>query len=189
MAAMSQPRSRCARLIAAFLFLGTGLGTAVGTASFALPAGARAQGMATPAPVDQTSDADLELNRRARALTDQMMSPWCKGVTVTQCSSGIAVGYRNQVRAWLEAGISEADIKRSFTQQFGEGQLAMPRGGFSWTAPLIILGVGALALLILVRRLTMTPPESASGPQLSPDQYRKLEAELDSELRRRKLDD
>lgn len=145
----------------------------------------RAQDMAGAAAVDQTSEAEIELNRRARALTDQMMSPWCDGVTVSQCSSGKALGYRAQVLAWLRAGISEADIKRGFAQQFGENQLAMPRGAMSWTAPLMILGVGALLLAILVRRLTTAPPESASGPQLSADQYRKLEGELDSELRRR----
>jgi hypothetical protein len=54
------------------------------------------------------------------------------------------------------------------------------------TVPLLILGFGALALAILVRRLTQAPPASAAPPQLSAEQYRKLEAELDSDLRRRK---
>jgi hypothetical protein len=40
-------------------------------------------------------------------------------------------------------------------------------------------------LVVLVRRLHAPMPESAEGPKLSPDQYRKLEAELDAELRRR----
>jgi cytochrome c-type biogenesis protein CcmH/NrfF len=181
MVAMRQPRIRRAALSLGVLCL-----VLAGTALVAVPAATRAQGMA-PAPTDQTSEAELEINRRARALTDQMMSPWCKGVTVTQCSSGIAVSYREQIRVWLRSGVSEADIKRGFAQQFGENQFAMPRGSFSWTAPLVMIGLGAVLLVVLVRRVTATPPENASGPQLSADQYRKLEAELDSELRRRKV--
>ena len=172
---MREPRCACRSHVAAFVLL---------AALCAVPVGAGAQGMAPQAPTDQTSEAELEFNRRARALTDEMMSPWCKGVTVTQCSSGKAVSYRQQVLAWLKAGISEADIKRGFAEQFGEDQLGMPRGPMSWTVPLMILAFGAVVLVILVRRLTMTPPEAASEPQLSADQYRKLEAELDAQLRR-----
>ena len=177
---MRGPRCLSFVLVASFLAL---------TAVYVLPARVRAQGMAPQSSTEQTSEAELELNRRARALTDQMMSPWCKGVSITQCSSGNAVGYREQVKAWLRSGLSEADIKRGFAQQFGEGQLAMPRGPMSLTVPLLILGFGAVVLLVLVRRLTVAPPASAASPQLSPEQYKKLEAELDSELRRRERDD
>ncbi len=179
MASMRQLCPRSVRLLAALAVLAALLGA---------PQESRAQGVAPASPTEQTSEAELELNRRARALTDQMMSPWCKGVTVTQCSSGIAANYRQQVRAWLEAGISEADIKRGFAQQFGEGQLAMPRGPMSLTVPLVILAIGAVLLFVLVRRLTVSAPATEGAPDLSADQYRKLEAELDSELRRRKLE-
>ncbi len=176
---MREPAPRSVRLLAALVLL---------AALLALPQGARAQGMTPGSPTEQTSEAELALNRRARALTDQMMSPWCKGVTVTQCSSGVAANYRSQVRAWLEAGVSEADIKRGFAQQFGEDQLGMPRGPMSWTVPLVILAFGAVVLVILVRRLTLTPAAQPAAPDLNADQYRKLEAELDSKLSRRKLD-
>jgi cytochrome c-type biogenesis protein CcmH len=172
---MHHPR-RLARWVAAGLLLAAAL--SVSTASV------HAQSMEAPsAPTSDTQE--LEINRRARALTDQLMSPWCKGVTITQCSSGIAAGYRDQVREALRSGLTEEQIKRDFAQQFGENYLAMPRGPVSWLMPLLILALGAGVLVVLVRRLHAPVPEAVDGPSLSADQLRKLEAELDSELRRR----
>jgi cytochrome c-type biogenesis protein CcmH/NrfF len=172
---MHEPR-RLARWVAASLLLAVALSVSI--------ASVHAQSMEAPsAPTSDTQE--LEINRRARALTDQLMSPWCTGVTITQCSSGIAAGYRDQVRDALRSGLTEEQIKRDFAQQFGENYLAMPRGPVSWLMPLLILAFGAGVLVVLVRRLHASAPEAVEGPSLSADQLRKLEAELDSELRRR----
>ncbi len=122
------------------------------------------------------SGSDTERSRRAYALGGDLMSPFCPGRTLTDCPSPNAAAWREEIRAWVDAGVSDAEIRARLQARIPETDLsAVPRGPLGWVLPGLILLAGLGILTAALRRVT----RAAGEPELDPE----LEAELRLELR------
>lgn len=135
----------------------------------ALAAVAVATATAAAAP---PSAADLE---------SQLVCPVCK-TTLDQSDAPIANRMKTYIRARIAAGDSEQQIKDALVARFGPGVLAKPpAGGFgllAWLLPLGALGVGAVAVAVLVRSWSRRRSAPSSAEPLDPALERRVDEEL-----------
>ena len=117
-------------------------------------------------------------------LEGEVMCPTCK-TTLDQSSAPIANRIRQFISARIAAGDTESEIKAKLVAQFGPAILAEPsKHGFNllaWVLPFVALGVGAVALGLLVWRWSRGRERSsaaAGGPPIDPELDRRVDEEL-----------
>ena len=97
---------------------------------------------------------DPTLEARVKALSAELRCLVCQNQTVEDSSAPVARDMKDQVRAQLAAGKSEAEVKVYMTDRFGDFVLYKPPLKATtivlWAGPFIVL---AFAGLLLVRRL------------------------------------
>jgi cytochrome c-type biogenesis protein CcmH len=123
------------------------------------------------------------VEQQAGAIFHEYMSPYCPGLLLADCSSGAAITLREEIRAALAAGTSEAEVRAQVERRFGERILAAPpRRGFglvAWLVPYLALaiGVGGIAVWWRRRMRAVGPTVDAASPG-DPALRVRLEAEL-----------
>lgn len=93
---------------------------------------------------------------RVAAIESVIRCPNCEDLSVAQSSSSAAIAARNQVRAMVVAGRSDAEIEQSFVARYGPTILLRPGTnglvGLVWLLP-VLAGTAALfALAVLFWR-------------------------------------
>ena len=142
--------------------------------------------LAVAAPVSADDDADLD--RRARQLCMELMSPFCPGQSLYVCRSAQAEVLRGQIRERLAAGESSEAIVESLVARYGESIRAAPKnrgfGRLAWLTPILGLALGAWIVVLVLRshrRSRARAAEAASG--VDPEARRRMEQELDQYAR------
>jgi cytochrome c-type biogenesis protein CcmH len=117
-------------------------------------------------------------------LEGEVMCPTCK-TTLDQSNAPIANRIRQFISARIAAGDTESEIKAKLVAQFGPAILAEPsKHGFNllaWVLPFVALGLGAVALGLLVWRWSRGRERSsaaAGGPPIDPELDRRVDEEL-----------
>ena len=119
-------------------------------------------------------------------LSDEVMSPYCPGRSLSDCPSPQAAELREWIVEQEEAGLSRSEVEKELFRVFGERILQAPRAeGMGLLAYLIpaaaFVAGGALVVLFLRRqRLAVGGGESAPPATLDPE----LEQLLEEEIRR-----
>jgi cytochrome c-type biogenesis protein CcmH len=117
----------------------------------------------------------------AADLESQLVCPVCK-TTLDQSDAPIANKMKAYIRERIAAGDSEQQIKDALVAQFGPGVLAKPpSGGFgllAWLLPLLGLGIGVVAVALLVRTWSRRRPDAAPTEPLDPALERRVDEEL-----------
>lgn len=132
--------------------------------------------------VAAAADPNASVGQRAHALSADLMSPYCPGRTLSDCPSADAAVVRQEIRARLDAGQSEEEIRATLEARFGGALRGLPTSAVGWLGPIAILLLGALAVVLALRRLSRREeprPHAAASPE--------IERALDSELQRRGL--
>jgi cytochrome c-type biogenesis protein CcmH len=132
--------------------------------------------LATPAiaATPQASLPDLE---------DEVMCVEC-GTPLSVSDSPVAQQERAFIRRQIAAGKDKAQIKAALVREYGDEVLADPKkGGFSatlWLVPSLLVLLGAAGIVFALRRWRATgpAPETPPPPPLSPEDARRLEADL-----------
>ncbi len=127
--------------------------------------------------------SDTETARRAHAISSDIMSPYCPGRTLADCPSPDAAALRGEVRTLVAQGVSEPEIRARLEAHFGDVVRGVPRSLWGWLLPVVALLLGAVALVVALRRMLRPPPDAAEASPVDPE----LEAELDRELAERGL--
>jgi cytochrome c-type biogenesis protein CcmH len=100
--------------------------------------------------------SDPALEARAQGLAREIRCVVCENEPVALSSADIAVDMRAAIRARVQAGDSDQEVRRLFAERYGEFVLLRPRMGIDtialWGAPLALLLIGGGALLLLSRR-------------------------------------
>lgn len=117
-------------------------------------------------PVTATPSDD----ERVRAITHELMSPYCPGLLLADCRSPGAVALREEIQQRVMAAESTASIEDTMAARFGESIRAVPsihgNGAILWFFPGI---AAAVSLGICVRALnSFTPGRSAFRHDLPP---------------------
>jgi cytochrome c-type biogenesis protein CcmH len=115
--------------------------------------------------------------RTAHEIARDLMSPFCPGRTLAECSSPDAGAVREEIRESLRAGEQPAAIRARIQARFGDYVLGVPRERIGWVLPILALVAGAGALVFALRRAVQRP--SASAAPVPPEIARELARELD----------
>ena len=110
---------------------------------------------------------DPALETRARALSQELRCLVCQNQSIDDSDAPLARDLRQMVRARLQAGDSDEDIRAAVVERYGEFALFRPRFGAHtfalWAMPLFILLVGGLLAWRLTsnaqRQNASTPPQ------------------------------
>lgn len=129
--------------------------------------------------------AQQEPQEIANDVSNQVMSPYCPGVTLHDCASSEASDMRRQIVKWAEAGWTKERIMDKLEAEFGASIRATPpaegAGVIAWILPALAVAGGALLALVLIRRWShreaAAPPTGADIP-VSHEDRRRLEIEL-----------
>ncbi|MFM8303003.1 MAG: cytochrome c-type biogenesis protein CcmH [Actinomycetota bacterium] len=103
---------------------------------------------------------------RARSLAGELRCPDCESLSAADSQTASARAIRRDLRERIDQGESDASIRRSYVDRYGESILLEPsRGGLGilvWGLPLLVLGAGAIGLGATLRRGRRTEPLRAS---------------------------
>ena len=95
--------------------------------------------------------ADPAQEARARALEEEIRCVQCENEPIAQSTADIAADMRALVRERIAAGESDDEIRSFFRERYGDFVLFRPpwdaRTWALWAAPLILVGLGLVALL------------------------------------------
>ena len=125
---------------------------------------------------------DPTLETRARGLSHELRCMVCQNQSIDDSDAPLARDLRLLVRERLKAGDSDAQVLDYLVARYGEFVLLKPRfelrTALLWLAPVGLLGVGAITLIVAMRRRRRTAearPEAVAP--LSPGEQARL-AEL-----------
>lgn len=136
---------------------------AAGAVAAAVAAGARG-----PDPNAAPSAPEVEA---------RVMSPFCPGLTLSECPSTQAGELRSRVAEMTSAGWSNRRIDAWVRANYGEAAIARPSGVLVWIAPALVLLAGAAGLATVLRRAPAGPPHE-DAPEISTRERRILDEEL-----------
>ena len=95
-------------------------------------------------------------------LEAELVCPTCQ-TTLDHSDAPVARRMKEVIAERIEAGDSKSEIKEQMVAQFGKGVLAAPeKRGFdllAWVLPIAGLGLGGLAVTLLLWRWTRRPEE------------------------------
>jgi cytochrome c-type biogenesis protein CcmH len=125
----------------------------------------------TAAAEPQASLPDIE---------DEVMCVECN-TALNVSTSPVADQERAFIRARIAEGMNKEEIKAALVEEYGQDVLAEPPSeGFdvaAWLVPAGLVALAALGIAFLARRWRRTETAPA-GPELDPDDARRLDAEL-----------
>jgi len=141
---------------------------------------------AAAAPVCAEDESDVD--KRARQLCMELMSPFCPGQSLYVCRSSQAAVVREEIRERLAAGESREAIIESLVARYGEQIRAAPRnrgfGRLAWLTPILGLALGAwIVVLVLRSHRHAGAPAPDAGREVDPEVRRRLEQEIDQHAR------
>lgn len=88
----------------------------------------------------------------ARHVAQEIISPFCPGVTLHDCPSSEADEMRREILAMAETGMSSDEIIDLLVEERGEEILADPSSPLVRTIPAVLLALGAGLAIFLVAR-------------------------------------
>jgi cytochrome c-type biogenesis protein CcmH len=120
-------------------------------------------GAVLAAQIAATSDSALEA--RVRAVASELRCPVCQGESIQDSPAGLAQEMRVVVREQLAAGRTPEEVKKYFSDKYGEWILLRPRArGWNvivYVLPVVALHLGVLVVMRVTRRWAR-PEESGS---------------------------
>jgi cytochrome c-type biogenesis protein CcmH len=117
----------------------------------------------------------------ANSISEQVMSPFCPGVTLHDCPSDNAIALRSQIAGWAAAGWSRQRIMNKLFAEYTDIRAVPSESGASllvWLLPALAVVAGAGVAGMLARRWSGQGAPSRPQPKLGPNDRRRLEEEL-----------
>ncbi len=101
------------------------------------------------------------------ALANELMSPWCPGFALPDCSSGYASELRHWILEQERLGRTEEDVKAEILARYGEKMLQAPkaegRGVLAYAIPAAII-LGGFGVLVAFLRKQGGGPSGVENP-------------------------
>ncbi len=101
-------------------------------------------------------DGGASAPARARALAAELRCPDCEGLSVADSFTTSGRAIRRDIARRIEAGQSDARIRRAYVERYGESILLNPQGGglgvLVWGLPAIVLILGGAGVAWSVLR-------------------------------------
>lgn len=133
------------------------------------------------AAIDTYEFKDEVERERFRSLTEELRCPKCQNQNIADSNAPIATDLRREIFRMLDEGRSDKEIVDFLVMRYGDFVMYKPpldsRTWLLWYGPFGLLGLGAIALVVLVlrRRKVEAAPERAA---LSTAERERLDALL-----------
>jgi cytochrome c-type biogenesis protein CcmH len=105
-----------------------------------------------------------DLDRRVYNVADELRCLVCQNQTLADSNAPLAVDLRNQIRAQIENGASDQQVRDFMVERYGDFVLYKPPFKAAtlalWIGPFVLLALGAWILRRVTRR-------RAAGPALT----------------------
>jgi cytochrome c-type biogenesis protein CcmH len=112
------------------------------------------------------SQPDNSPTARADRLGQQLACPVCDGQSVADSNSPQSRSIREDIPRRIAAGQSDAEIRAYYVSKYGERVLETPSnsglGIVAWGVPALAVILGAVAIVVAVRRWSNTPRLTAT---------------------------
>ena len=113
-------------------------------------------GLPAQAVIETYEFKSPELEERYRRFTQELRCPKCQNQNLSGSNSPIAEDLRRELHRLLQEGKTDDEIVQYMVDRYGEFVLYRPRlnteTAMLWLAPAIFLLVGAVVLIVIVRR-------------------------------------
>lgn len=127
---------------------------------------ATAQASREPAPLAFESRAE---ERRFQDLVEELRCVMCQNQSLADSNAQIAVDLRREVLDLMREGRSDGEIREFLVDRYGEFVLYRPalsaHTWLLWFGPLLALGIGAVAVGVVVRRRARAVPPGEEGQE------------------------
>ncbi len=119
----------------------------------------------------------------AYALPNELMSPFCPGRTLADCSSPQAASLRMWITVQAAAGRTRSDVEGELMERYGDVLRPAPRAtGFGIAAyafPVIAFLAGGVVVFVFLRRQTRSGAKATPvAAPMDPDLERAIDEEL-----------
>lgn len=98
---------------------------------------------------------------RVGELAAELRCPDCEGLSVADSPTTSARAIRRDIRARIDDGQSDEDIRQAYVDRYGESILLKPEGGglgvVVWGLPVAALIIGGVGLVVALRRWQREP--------------------------------
>jgi len=129
---------------------------------------------------EELAHPDAKVEQRLKALAEELRCLVCQNQTIADSNAALALDLRNQIRAQIAEGRSDAQIRDYMVERYGDFVLYRPPLKAStlalWLGPAALLVVGAFVFWGVVRRRSI---ETAAAP--GAEDARRIEALLSEE--------
>ncbi|MCB0311316.1 MAG: cytochrome c-type biogenesis protein CcmH [Bdellovibrionales bacterium] len=120
----------------------------------------------------------------ADQVIDYVLSPYCPGRLLRDCSSSGASELRDQIRQHASQGMSKQEILEELYTIFGDDIRGAPEyAGFGWVAwltPLLFLLGGLLLVVVwLGKQKSTVQSTDSTGQEIDPEMLERIEDELE----------
>ena len=122
------------------------------------------------APVATYAVTDEEAARRTRQMSDELKSPYCPGKSLLTCTSGQAYDLRNEIKAMMVAGKTNAEIIDTLELRFGDEITNPPQPWYTFFVPFLPWVVGILLVGWVLRRWLKRGETETPSPQVAPSE-------------------
>lgn len=123
----------------------------------------------TPLQAQIAATTDSALEARVRAVASELRCPVCQGESIQDSPAGLAQEMRAVVREQLAAGRTPEEVKKYFSDKYGEWILLRPRArGWNvivYVLPVVALLLGALVVMRVTRRWATPQPAGVPSEQ------------------------
>lgn len=104
---------------------------------------------------------DPELQARYERLASELRCLVCQNETIKDSNAPLAADLRRELREQMQAGKSDAEIRKFLTDRYGDFVLYKPpltaRTLLLWAAPLLLLVIGLVAAGVVIMRRSRLP--------------------------------
>lgn len=115
----------------------------------------------------------------ARRVAQEIISPFCPGVTLHDCPSSEADEMRREILALAETGMSSDEIIDLLVEERGEEILAEPSSPVARMLPAVLVALGAGVALFLMTRWSRRRRAEPAAEGLNEAERNRVRAEID----------
>ena len=123
------------------------------------------------------------------ALWSELMSPFCPGRTLADCTSGEAEQLRSWILVQAASGRSQAEVEAELLERYGDVILSAPRaegiGLAAYLLPVLAFAAGGSGIAFFLLRQTRRSRAATPLPEGPAPPDPELERLVDAELERR----
>jgi len=120
--------------------------------------------------------------RQVQSIVRNTASPFCPGKTLNSCPSPKAGEWRRDIRAWVEDGVPEPEIRDRLQARVPAFDLSIPPVKSGWLIPVAAAALSTFWLIVMALRFRRGAAQNA--PVESRAAALALDARLDEELAR-----